>query len=69
MERSKTSKTAMLVCGVFIAALSVTQMVGRPRVNTYQLGLSARSALLVPFLGSLSFTMATIQFSQLLMNQ
>ena len=75
MKRSKTppsrvnSKTAMLVCGVCIAALSMTQMFGQPRVNTNRLRLSARSALVVPFLGGLSFTMATIEFSQLVINQ
>ena len=59
----------MLVCGVCIAALSMTQVFGQPRVNTNRLRLSAQRALVVPFLSSMSFTMATIQFSQLLMNQ
>ena len=59
----------MLVCGVFIATLSMIQMFGQPRIDTNRLRLSAQKALVIPFLSGISFTMATIQFSQLLMNQ
>lgn len=59
----------MLVCGVCIAAISITQVLGPPRVNTSEIKKPAQQALIVPFLGSLSMTIATIQFSQLLMNQ
>jgi len=69
MKRSKNSKAVMLACGVFIAAISMTQVLGQPRVNSKRLKLSTQKALIVPFLGNLSMTIATIQFSQLLMNQ